>query len=149
MEFSLWMLSQCGLGRTNPDCSGMAGSPPCSSITLCGGEFSSEQTKPLCSFFLVNYRETTLSLHQGKIDQVFASVPAGCWAEGRTVQLPGLALHKGLSPLGAADAELALHRLTSSPVFLASRSYCKVCQPKHFSCVVCTVPVFGGPCLLR
>lgn len=51
VEFSLWKLSQCGLGRTNLGCLGMAGSPPCSAITLCSGEFSfSEQTKPFCSF---------------------------------------------------------------------------------------------------
>lgn len=145
MEFSLWVLSQCRLGRTNMDFSARAGSPPCSAIILyCGQLLFSEQTKPLCSGFLVNYREMTLSLQQCMIDQVFPSVPAGCWAVGMAVQLPGLALHMGLPPLGAAAdwaASLQAHQQPCAP-------HLKVIQPKPFSCVVCTVLVFGGPCSL-
>lgn len=36
MEFSLWMLSQCGLGRTDVDFSAMARSPPCHHTVLWG-----------------------------------------------------------------------------------------------------------------
>lgn len=43
MEFPLWMLSQCGLGRTHLDCSGMAGSPPCSAVTPCNEDFWANQ----------------------------------------------------------------------------------------------------------
>lgn len=59
----------------------------------------------------------TLSLYQGKTDQVLPSVPAGCWAVGRTVHLPGLALHQSLSPLGAVGRRAGS---TDSPAALCS-----------------------------
>lgn len=53
------------------------------------------------------------------------------------MQLPGLAFHTGLTLWVQWDTELALCRLTSSPVPLASRSYCKGCHSQNLS------PVFA------
>lgn len=86
----------------------------------------------------------TLFLHQRKTDLTFLSVPTGCWAVGRTVQLPGLALHTGLSPGRRAGSAQ-----THQPCVPHLKDiWQRLPQPEHFSCVVCTVLVFGGPCSL-